>query len=76
MLKVGLFGATGYMGAPFARALIKAHRDGHLCFVTLLRPESDPKKYPRDIERRVIDLGVDGDLSQAQEQLHDLHVVM
>ncbi|KAJ7044061.1 hypothetical protein C8F04DRAFT_1228913 [Mycena alexandri] len=75
MLSVGIWGAAGYMGAPFSRALLKAHRRGLLRFVILHRPESDLGRYPADIEKRRIDLD-DGEVASATEEVRDLQVVI
>ncbi|KAH8664521.1 hypothetical protein BX600DRAFT_550544 [Xylariales sp. PMI_506] len=75
MLTVGIFGATGYMGAPFSRALLKAHREGLLRFVILHRPRSEVRRYPSDIEKRCIDLSDDG-VATISEKLKDLQVVI
>ncbi|KAH8655761.1 hypothetical protein BX600DRAFT_515455 [Xylariales sp. PMI_506] len=75
MLSVGIFGATGYMGAPFSRALLKAHRAGLLRFVILHRPESDLARFPPDVEKRCLDLNVDEGASTA-EKIGDLQVVI
>ncbi|KAJ7740104.1 hypothetical protein B0H16DRAFT_58701 [Mycena metata] len=72
MLSVAIWGAAGYMGAPFSRALLKAHRQGLLRFVILHRPESDLGRYPADIEKRCISLD-DGEVSAA---VMDLQVVI
>jgi hypothetical protein len=75
MLSVGIWGAAGYMGAPFSRALLKAHHGGLLRFVILHRPESNLGQYPADIEKRCIDLE-DGEVAGAAEKVRDLQVVM
>jgi nucleoside-diphosphate-sugar epimerase len=75
MLTVGILGATGFMGAPFARALIKAHRAGQLRFVILHRPESNVNRFPPDIDQRCIDLQ-NGSLDATAAALKDLQVVM
>ncbi|KAJ7784622.1 hypothetical protein B0H16DRAFT_1493202 [Mycena metata] len=73
MLSVGIWGAAGYMGAPFSRALLKAHRQGLLRFVILHRPESDLARYPADIEKRRINLD---DAEVACATVRDLQVVI
>ena len=75
MLSVGIIGATGFMGAPFARALLRAHRAGQLRFVVLHRPESDVRRFPADVDQRCIDLQ-NGDLATIRAALQDLQVVM
>jgi hypothetical protein len=75
MLSVGIVGATGYMGAPFSRALLKASRKGLLRFVILHRPASDLTRYPNDVELRQIDLE-QGDVASNAEKMKDLQVVM
>ena len=75
ILSVGIYGAAGYMGAPFSRGLLAAHRGGLLRFVILHRPESNLSRYPPDIEKRVLDLE-NGDREKAAEQMKDLQVVM
>jgi hypothetical protein len=79
MLSVGIYGATGYMGAPYAHALIHAHRAGHLRLVLLHRPASNLAKYPQDttIPKRCINLeDPNTDLSSIQQALEDLQVVI
>jgi short subunit dehydrogenase-like uncharacterized protein len=75
MLVVGIWGAAGYIGATFSRALIKAHRDGLLRFVILHRPESKLERYPTDIEKRCIDL-TNEDISTITKKVNDLQIVM
>lgn len=75
MLSVGIWGATGYMGTPFSRALLNAHRRGLLHFVILYRPESNLERYPTAIEKRLIDLN-NGDMTSIAEKVRDLQVVM
>lgn len=75
MLSVGIYGATGYMGAPFSRALTKAHREGLLRFVILHRPKANVARYPADIEKRCID-AESGDVASVAEKVKDLQVVM
>jgi hypothetical protein len=75
MLSVGIWGATGFMGAPFSRALLKAHRANQLRFIILHRPESNLARYPPDIEKRCLDLQKDATLTTA-EKLQDLQVVV
>lgn len=75
MLSVGIWGAAGYMGSSFSRALLKAHRSGLVRFVILHRPESDLRRYPADIEKRLIDLD-GGQMASIVEKVSDLQVVM
>ena len=77
MLSVGIYGATGYMGAPFTRALLKAHRGSLLRLVILHRPGSDLTRYPQDktVETRCIDLEAEETASLAKK-LTDLQVVV
>lgn len=75
MLSVGLLGATGYMGGPFCSALTAASRRGQLKLVIVHRPSSDTSRYPKDIERRSVDLER-GDRTETVRALSGLQVVM
>jgi hypothetical protein len=75
MLRVGIYGGAGFMGAPFSRALIRAHRANQLHLSILHRPESDLSRYPADIEKRCMDLERD-EIPSITEKLTDLQVVM
>lgn len=63
------------MGAPFSRALLRAHRASQLRFIILHRPESNLARYPTDVELRCIDLANDP-VSAVAEKVQDLQVVV
>ncbi|KAH8892718.1 NAD(P)-binding protein [Thozetella sp. PMI_491] len=75
MLSVAIWGATGYMGAPFSRALLKAHREGLLRFVILHRLEANLERYPEGVEKRLIDFDKD-EVASIAEKVKDLQVVI
>lgn len=63
------------MGAPFSRALLKAHRLRQLRFIILHRPESNLARYPPDVEKRCLDLA-NGNTATITDSLKDLQVVV
>ena len=75
MISVGLLGATGYMGASFCAGLLKAHCAGELKLIVLHQPQSKLSKYPKEVEKREIDLENDS-ISKISDTVKDLHVVM
>ena len=74
MLRVGLLGATGYMGSSYCSGLVQAFHKGQLSLIILHQPTSETSRYPPDVERRPLDLG--GDVTSIKRAIQGLNVVM
>ena len=74
MLRVGLLGATGFMGSSYCSGLLQAFHKGQLCLIILHRPTAETSRYPPDVERRPLDL--EGDVASIRQAIQGLNVVM